>query len=143
MNRIHTSELPIHRVDRKPVIQTNITDRPNGFWYDLNGDWNRFCNESGNLQWIYRHNYKVDISKANILTLSSLAQVQSFAMVYGDKGRFNVFINWQKVAMCYDGIEVQQYKPQWFSDIYSSWFYLWDCASGCIWNMKNVKLKKI
>jgi hypothetical protein len=39
----------------------------------------------------------------------------------------------------YDGIEINPYQ---FEARYQYlWYYGWDIASGCVWNLNNVKLK--
>ena len=39
----------------------------------------------------------------------------------------------------YDGIEINPYQ---FEARYQyTWYYGWDIASGCIWNLSGVKLK--
>ncbi len=141
MIRIHNAEFPVRRWSRQPIIQKNLSDRPEGLWYSINNDWKRFCIESDNLQWIGNYNYNVNISNANILKINSLSEVRKFAKVYGEVGKYTTYINWANVAMNFDGIEVQDYNTDFFADIGANWFYCWDCASGCIWNLKNVKLK--
>lgn len=143
ITRIHNSELPIKRWNRKPVIQTNIIDRPVGLWYSIDNSWKNFCLDSGNNQWIGRYNYKVNLLNANVLKLLSVGGVRRFGEIYGERGRFNTFIHWGRVAMDFDGIEIQDYKADWFNTVETNWIFTWDCASGCIWNLKDVKIKKL
>lgn len=143
MKRTHNTELPIKRWNRNPVFQTNVSDRPRGFWYSINEDWKRFCLESNNMQWIGSYNYQIDISRANILQLLSINGVKRFAEKYGEKSSYVFWIDWSKVARDFDGIELQNFHNSISDDIATSWAYYWDCSSGCIWNLRNVRIKLI
>jgi hypothetical protein len=48
-------------------------------------------------------------------------------------------IEWRKVAERFDGIIIAPYIWQRRLDLESSWYYSWDCASGCIWNASAVR----
>lgn len=47
--------------------------------------------------------------------------------------------DWIDVASRYSGIEIAPY--QWKRRIHPStfWYYTWDCASGCIWDLSAIK----
>ncbi len=45
-------------------------------------------------------------------------------------------IDWRAVAERYDGIIIAPYS--WHHRLEMSWYYTWDCASGCIWNLDAV-----
>jgi hypothetical protein len=51
-------------------------------------------------------------------------------------------INWKEVQDKYDGIIITPY--QWSCRLMNpttSWYYGWDCASGCIWNTKCIEIE--
>ena len=50
-------------------------------------------------------------------------------------------IDWKKVASKYDGIEIVPYQPK--ARMNLLWYYGWDIASGCIWNLGNTSLNLI
>lgn len=140
ITRIHNAELPIFSFNRKPVKQTN-NSTPNGLWYSVNDDWRRFCIESKNYQWIYPFNYSLDVSEAKILRLSSIFEIFEFTEEYRDESfKYTDYINWQKVADKYQGIEIIHYFHTLKVDGKPNWYYNIDCASGCIWNLKDVKI---
>lgn len=142
--RMHNSELPIKRLKRKSIEQTNISNKPEGFWYSIDDAWISWCKKNDNLDWIGKFNYSVDISKLNILKLYSEAKIFEFTEMYNDgNGIFTTFVDWREVAKKYDGIEITVYFPHLAGDSRTNWLKGWDCASGCIWNMKNVKITKI
>jgi hypothetical protein len=139
MNRIHNSELPILRVRRKPVSQTYIYHKPQGFWYAIGNVWIKFL-EDRKIWRVGDYNYSVDTSKANILILYSEAKMLEFTERYKD-GKKTAFINWDNVAKNYDGIEIPIFMKGLDSDPRTCWYYNWDVASGCVWNMQNIKIK--
>ena len=66
------------------------------------------------------------------ITLSSITSDAGYIREEGES------IDWKKVASKYDGIEINPYQ---FEARYQYlWYYGWDVASGCIWNLKSVKL---
>jgi hypothetical protein len=55
-------------------------------------------------------------------------------------------IDWYRVAEQYDGIIITPYIYERRLTEYTTWYYSWDCASGCIWNGKaiaNITSKKL
>ena len=48
-------------------------------------------------------------------------------------------ISWDKVIKKYDGIFIAPYnwEARWHTE--TIWYYGWDCASGCIWNIDIIK----
>ena len=49
----------------------------------------------------------------------------------------NRCIAWEKVAAKYDGLIITPYI--WQRRMELNWYYTWDCASGCIWNVRAIK----
>lgn len=143
MIRIHNAEFPIKRWSRQALVQRNITNKPNGLWYDVDGDWKRWCLQTDNLQWICRYNYAIDVSKANILKLSSTKEMLDFTEEYADKAKYMIFVDWARVAKNYEGIEISPFNWDLHLEPKTFWYYGWDCASGCLWNLKNIKLTLI
>lgn len=144
ISRIHNSETPIKRLKKRFVEQTNISNKPEGFWYGINFSWFEFCRKSELGGWIGNFNYLVDTSQANILKLYSEAKMLEFTERYNDgHGIFTTFIDWVEVSKYYDGIEISKYFPHLANDSRTNWFHGWDCASGCIWNLKNVYIKPL
>ena len=53
-------------------------------------------------------------------------------------------IDWAEVASKYDGIIISPYQWSLRLDMEMMWYYGWDCASGCIWNISAIKeLKEV
>lgn len=50
-------------------------------------------------------------------------------------------ISWKKVRKNYDGIIIAPYQWDCRNASETTWYYPWDCASGCIWNLEKVSLR--
>jgi len=103
-----------------------------------------------------RHKYFVTLAcDAKILHLKSPEEIHRFSIKYAandpfDFDRASIFnrkteyvyiISWKRVKEEYEGIIISPY--QWVCRLSSdtSWYYPWDCASGCIWNLDKVTLE--
>jgi hypothetical protein len=113
--------------------------KPNGFWVSVDGDddWESWCkdNNFGLGRLSYRH--EVILAKdANVLVLTSADEVRCFHKEYHSR-EDAMYVDWTTVATKYQGIIIAPY--QWslrLSNI--QWYYSWDCASGCIWDVKAI-----
>jgi hypothetical protein len=63
----------------------------------------------------------------------------SYVNVNGHKGEFGESIDWKDVSNEYDGIEINPYQNE--ARYQYTWYYPWDVASGCVWHLKNLKIK--
>jgi hypothetical protein len=74
------------------------------------------------------------------LTINTAAGIDKFSRQYGDKSkniRFTSFyIDWEMVCGEYDGIIISPFC--WERRLEVMWYYTWDCASGCVWNLSAV-----
>jgi hypothetical protein len=100
-----------------------------------------------NLNFIHDVKLKPD---ANLLRLETEADIDSFTEEYG----FNILqaagfhshlpeksdgIRWDLVADKYQGILIPTYHWSRRMFVSSSWYYPWDCASGCIWDADAIE----
>lgn len=142
---------PIHEYEPQPA---GVFTKPSGFWVSAPGedDWPAFCRENmppGRVA----HAYEVTIAgTANILTLRAPEELDEFTEAFGFVGEFEArmgarwprarpsrSIDWQVVASKYDGILIPIY--QWSRRNELDWYYTWDCASGCIWNLNVLSVR--
>lgn len=81
------------------------------------------------------------VPDANILFIQSVDELDAFGARFmkqpegwPDDLMASYSIDWPEVAKLYDGIVITPYL--WSRRLHrgSSWYYGWDCASGCIWN---------
>ena len=126
---------------QQPSINPN---KPNGIWYAFGMEWfatiihgemNRenFLGSSPEI-------YKItNIEGANIKLLNkeNIAEFNNnYKYINSDR------IDWQKVAVNFDGIELE-FDPESLRETYP-WLRGWDIKSGCIWkNISNVGLERI
>ena len=80
--------------------------------------------------------------EANLLWLSSAADIDSFTAEYGWAPEYinvsRIFVRWSRVAAAYQGMVIAPYIWERRLDHGASWYYAWDCASGCIWDARAI-----
>lgn len=136
----------------RSVKQTRSHSKPLGFWVsvgDGEGSWKDWCESE---QWgLERLVNPIEVTlaeSAKILWLTNNSEIMDFTREYDDitaaPGRGHAggldwtgcYINWPKVAENFDGIIIAPYLSDCRHDL--SWYYTWDCASGCIWDARAV-----
>lgn len=138
MIRTHVSAKPIARLYAVPAAVEGGAYKPNGFWYEVDGDWQRWCS-SEEMDWIKgRLLYEVSLdSMLRLLRITSASELDSFHREYR-RPRY-VGIAWEQVAEQYDGLEIAPYL--WDRRLDGpSWYYGWDCASGVLWQPRDTRL---
>lgn len=135
--------------EREVIIRqsynADVTHKPKGFWYSVNGDWERWC-RSEEPGWLKGYQHEVTLGNENLLVIRTQKQLDRFHDEYSANTpplKKKPYIDWFKVARAYDGIEISQYFWDRRLDLNMLWYYTWDCASGCIWRPKGVKVKLI
>ena len=117
--------------------------KPRGLWFSVEGKnsfgWKKWC-EAEKFELENLH-YEVEIvfhDNANILFIKTEEGILDF-----DK-KFGILIHpayqscdWVAVAQKYSGLVIAPY--QWGSRFNLLWYYGWDCASGCVWDMKAIQ----
>jgi hypothetical protein len=115
--------------------------KPIGLWYEVNGDWRRWCREN---EWnldALQYIHTVDLADANVLVIDTLAKLDAFHAEFCVGERFVEKIKWDVVARKYDGVEIAPY--QWARRLDWSWYYGWDCASGVLWRPRNAAVSLV
>ena len=123
----------------------DVTHKPRGLWFSVGSDWQRWClAENFSLDRL-RHLHEVTLlASARLLTLRDPLDLDAFSERYGrawpftrQSGRGAANIDWRAVSYEYDAIEIAPY--QWSRRFALSWYYGWDCASGCVWNAEAIE----
>ncbi len=132
--------------------------KPCGVWIsveDGEDSWFDWCKSEEFRLENLRHKYSVVIAPdAKILHLKTPQEIQLFSLEYAandplDFSRRSPLhyqhayiykISWKKIKEKYDGIIIAPYQHSLRFDEVSSWYYTWDCASGCIWNLDKVSI---
>jgi hypothetical protein len=126
-----------------PVMWQQQRDKPLGLWYEVDGDWRRWV-EDERLDWLKdRTLHRLILGDENILKLRGAGGLDDFTEQYRvpspDPLWLSSRIDWPRVADEYDGIEIAPYV--WSRRLELSWYYGWDCASGCIWRPRGARLE--
>lgn len=142
--RIHNSKTPIHSLQSKKADENGMQSgvgKPTGLWYSIDMEWHDWCKSEGTPHWIGQYNYELTIDLSCILRLTTVDELRAFT------AKFHKFehrephrayeIDWGAVAKLYKGIEIAPY--QWGARHSLGWYYTWDVASGCIWDVTSVK----
>lgn len=131
--RIHYSRKPIDTLQPKEQRPGDFLYKPVGFWYSIDGDWERWC--KGEMpDWIEgRMVYRVSLNGERIMRLNGAADILRFHHEYGRMERRDRVPDWIKVAQSFDGIEIAPYCWELRLDFDVGWYYPWDAASGCLW----------
>lgn len=147
IERAHYAHAPIHelRLDHDYTGSERAYFKPCGLWYSAPCDddgWEHWCAlERFNIG-AYKHVLTVDLSR--LLVLRDAIDIDAFSERYRrpDLAPYERHrtIDWPRVAKEYAGIEIAPY--QWSRRLdgpeISRWYYSWDCASGCIWDLTAI-----
>ena len=132
-------------LDRGRKYEQKDVMKPNGLWYSVEGedDWPMFCryeewNDDG-----LRAVHEVILELGKVLRITTGAELVRFHRDYsavmpdwrGPSDYSRPGIDWFRVSREYAGIEIAPY--QWEHRLTGMmWYYGWDCASGCIWDLE-------
>lgn len=138
LERAHYSETPIDRLDMNYHYVSQERFKPTGLWYSApcgEDGWEHWCEAEDFGLGKHKHLLEVDLSRVLVLRLST--DILCFHEKYGLDERYEV--DWDAVAKKFSGIEIAPYQWSLRLDSKVSWYYPWDCASGCIWDLSIVK----
>lgn len=124
---------------------TSKYSKPCGFWItdDSEDCWKSWCMSSDfNLEHLtHKHEIKIDESK--ILFLKSAIEVFEFTKEWGFDYKWSNYVDrvigWKKLSEKYSGLIITPYQWDCRMPTITSWYYGWDCASGCIWDAMAIE----
>ncbi|WP_382307357.1 hypothetical protein [Herbiconiux sp. UC225_62] len=134
---------------RKPMTHS----KPRGFWVSVQGedDWPSWCKSEGwgTERLVFEHEVTL-VADANVLVIDSLDALVAFEAEWGireeksftspsrafEHSWVDVSINWPAFAARFSGIIIAPY--QWQARLNHDWYYGWDVASGCIWDLSVI-----
>lgn len=128
--------------DRDPAEGICGCFKPTGLWVSVEGEDDWLCWTTAEDFGCGSHPTEVVLAKdANVLILSSVAELDAFNTEYGKlylPGLSIRTIDWERVGAKYDGLIIAPY--QWKRRLHRGcdWYYGWDCASGCIWKARAI-----
>ncbi len=131
--------------------------KPHGLWISVEGelDWKSWCEGENYILENLAISYEVKLKKkAKILHLKTDADIFRFTKKYPymktarpspeERVTPDTYeLDWKKVKEEYQGIIIAPYQWNCRLALGSSWYYGWDCASGCIWDISCIKEFKL
>lgn len=118
--------------------------KPKGMWFSDDSDygWPHWCkSEQFRLEFL-ECKKDFELSLERICVLSSYADIARFTHAYdlGKLGTISIekfYMDWAKVREDYAGLLITPYV--WKARFDFMWFYGWDCASACVWDLSTLK----
>jgi hypothetical protein len=143
--------------------------KPNGFWFDVNGSWKRWCDAAQfrpeNLR--YRHTVII-LDASRILLLRNANEIDIFTREHGHNLSNNI-------RPLQNSEDLHEFEHEYGSDLFGNilngfsnyimwedvaqkykgiiiypysrarsqtylWYYGWNCAGGCIWDTSVIRL---
>lgn len=116
--------------------------KPDGLWISDESDfgWKQWCEEEGfNLKNL-KQRTEITIDCEDVLWAKTIGELYRFVDEFGADSRFVSYsIRWDKVKEKYKGIIISPYQESLRLGNYFFWYYGWDCASGCVWDLSCIK----
>jgi hypothetical protein len=144
---LHWSVNPLEKVENReqaPLVEPRFEyfRKPKGLWVSV-GDgkdsWRAWCeSEEFGLRRLANCTQVIPAEDAKLLWITTLDEIDAFAEKYGVKAEFAPSIDWLAVAYDYQGVLIAPYFYERRLEPSYSWYYGWDCASGCIWDANAV-----
>ena len=164
MELIHYTKEPFTLSSRIYEQRHGDFMKPNGLWFSIENKeedyygWKEWCKESDFRLETLEHKYFVQLAQnAHILELTNIIEMLEFNKEYSipeestwasDNDPFYepiVYkIKWNEIRAKYQGILIYPYHHELRLRDSFTWYYGWDCSSGCIWDLNAIKeIKKI
>jgi hypothetical protein len=140
---VHFSKLPVAAVRdiaQMPDGHMNRIGKPDGLWLSCEGgedSWSAWCKSEDFATNTFRCRTTILLKPAaRIIRLRTPEHIDDFTACFPTPGLGRSFeaIDWGQVAAIADGIIIAPYIWSRRLEHSTSWYYGWDCASGCIWN---------
>lgn len=137
----HYSRVALDFDPARTYEQLRPTFKPSGLWLTVDGEdgWKEWCeSEQFGLDRLAHRTVFLLRSEANVLRLTTPAEVAEFSTLYADPARRG-WVGWSPVVARYDGVLITPYLWASRMALESVWYSTWDCASGCFWNLDAVE----
>lgn len=149
MKLLHYSKDKIDKLKEMEYSQKSrgfFQGKPDGLWVSVGKAWKEWCEaEEFSLEKL-EYKYEVILNEnANIIYLNNENELFDFTLKYRLKTKVWLAeydadeLDWARVRKEYQGILIPKYLWECRLARESLWYYGWDCASGCIWDLKCVK----
>ena len=124
--------------------------KPDGLWYSIEGQeshgWRAWCKgehfrmDSFKAAWKIEFKDELEVLQLDTYSLLSFTnQYASNTEDYLNRNDFIHGINWDEVAKDFKAIEITPYAWEHRLTSQCAWYYGWDCASGCVWDVSCIE----
>lgn len=120
--------------------------KPRGLWLsDESGDpgWREWCeSEEFHCDGLAHATQFRLAESSRVLVLASPADLRAFTDAYKQSiqpGLRQHWIDWERVAEKHSGVLITPYQWECRLDFDMMWYYGWDCASACIWDLTAIE----
>lgn len=139
---LHYSAEPFSLERSRVYDNSKPNHKPRGLWLSVQGeyDWLQWCQQEGFELQALRYVTTVTLRHdANVLRITTRAGLEGFNETYRITADDHEIknIDWARIVALYDGILIAPY--QWSHRLDLMWYYTWDCASACIWNVSAIE----
>lgn len=147
MKLIHYSSGKIESIYSKRYIDEYIefSDRhrywakPSGLWVSVEDHWKIWCEMENFKIEDLKFAHEIILKKySKILFLENDASIFKFSQKYRVSKDFHR-IKWLQLMNEYQGIVISPYSSKCRLHPKTIWYYGWDCASGCIWDLESIE----
>jgi hypothetical protein len=148
MNLVHFSKTKFSLSKKRDYQQEDpkFNFKPRGLWVSdesASMNWSRWCRDNHFREKNLKYKTELDIALSEVLLIKSKRDIELFQLAYRQPmPPLHTFmsIDWDKVAKAYKGIIITPYLWDFRLKFDYIWYYGWDCAGGCIWDLTCVKL---
>ena len=142
---VHYSDTPVAAV--YSVAEQPVFFKPHGLWLSVEDGhgWADWC--KGEEYTLGKIAHAVTLAPgANVLRLANADELRAFDSEFGTSPMFvlpgeairtqeiHMAVEWARVAERWQGVIIAPYIWSLRLDLLVSWYYPWDCSSGCIWD---------
>lgn len=126
--------------NREQIESGPYSLKPRGLWVsdETEEGWSHWI-KSEELNWIDGANkFELEVNLEKILVLSTPSEIRKLPTIPSILGsELRTGVPWDRIAQEWKGILITPY--QWECRRDTIWYYGWDCASGCIWDVTAIE----
>lgn len=161
MKMIHYSSEQIESLDSRPYNQNDLSwqAKPAGLWVSIedlpheknNKTWKEWCEQESFCIENLKYSYEITLKESsNIVFLKTPEEIFEFTKKFpfirkqwdteeGRKHCETYELDWDSVKKKYKGIIIAPYQWHCRNSQDSCWYYGWDVASACLWDLTCIK----
>ncbi len=143
-NHLGNSKYLTYHITYLPEKAADYLFKPTGLWYSMSNEWQLWCEKNKiDISTQYKYIHELNIDFKSICVLDSIDTLMDFHWKYSYKHESVKVIDWKKVMIDYDGIEIRNYEALLYDSLSRGiiWLRNWEVNSGCIWHLQTVEFK--